>query len=398
LAGRLSILVENRNAFLVLVALISGVKIVLSGIVPPSFDLSDIVTLLQSGHASIGPWVALYPSLYSHALNDTMIQQWLLTVPGNNDLTLQFISLSVRLPIFVLDLAILLAICYTGKTLGSLPAGRLAGLIWFTNPYGLFGIELLGVPDVLAVFLSIASIAMLVHKRPIVSSGLLALGIWVKFFPILLLPPFLLHEAKSDASRRTLTITALLTLAGLAGYLQWTIPSAHLYLTAYSPVAQSFPFIAGEVAINNSAFVLILFYCLMIFFAKNTRNIITLILPSFLVYYAVSNPAPQYLVWVMPLMALDITIVNRSRTWLLAIFYVLAFTNWFFSSSAFLTPSGYSLLMFPLGGNSLPSFSLVITRLLDNSVIINMLLPLISSALYACFLAYAIDTALTWFR
>ena len=398
MVGRLSILVENRNAFLVLVTLISGAKIVLSGIVPASFDLREIVTLIQSAHASLGPWISLYPSLYNHASNATVTEQWLLNGPGNSDLTLQLISLSVRLPLFFLDLAILLALCYVGRSLGSVTSGRLAGLIWFANPYSLFGIELLGVPDVLAVFLFVASIAMLLHKRAILSSVLLALGVWVKFFPILLLPALLLYQAKSNASRRTMIITTLLTFVGLAGYLQWTFPSSHLFLTAYSPVAQPFPFIAGEVAINGSAFVLILFYCLMISFAKNARNLIALLLPSLLVYYAVSNPAPQYLVWAAPLMALDVAIVNRSRSALLAIFYVLAFTNWFFSSSAFLTPSGYSLLMFPLGSDNLPSFSLAITRLLDNSAIINMLVPLISSALYACFLAYAIDVARTWFQ
>jgi hypothetical protein len=99
----------------------------------------------------------------------------------------------------------------------------------------------------------------------------------------------------------------------------------------------------------------------------------------------------------MPIMALDVALVNRSRAGLFAIFYVLAFTNWFFISSAFLTPSGYSLLMIPLGGNTLPWYSLAITQLLDNSVVINMLMPLVSSALYASFLAYAIDTARTWF-
>ena len=398
MSGRLSGLIENQNAFILLFAVISAVKVVLSGIAPASFEMKDIVTLIQSGNVSIGPWIALYPALYNHTSNATLVAQWLLAAPGQTNTNLQMTSLSVRLPLFILDLASSIALYYTGRTLGSVTTGKLTALIWFANPYALFGIELLGVPDVLAVFLLVASIAMLVRKRPLLSSIFLGLGVWVKFFPILLVPALLLYEHRSKAPRKNSIATVLLSLAGLAAYLQWTTPSWRVYLTAYSPVGQPFPFVAGETAINNSAFVLILFYCLMIFFAKNTKNLVTLLLPSFLVYYAVSNPSPQYLIWVAPLMALDVATANRSRAWLLPIFYGLAFTNWFFSSSAFLMPSGYSLLMFPLGGDNLPSFSLAVTRLLDNSIIVNMLLPLVSSALYACFLAYAIDTALTWLR
>jgi hypothetical protein len=398
LPRKLSILVQNQNAFVILVTVISGLKILLSAIVPASFDIREIITLVQSGHASIGPWIALYPSLYNHeASNATLLEQWSLTSPAQMNVNLQLISLSFRLPIFAFDVATLLALCYTGRALGSVTAGRLAGLIWFMNPYTLFGNELLGVPDALATFLVIASITLLAYRHSLLSSLLLGLGVWIKFFPILLLPPLLLYEHRSNASRRNEIATVLFGLAGLVGYLQWTLPSSHLYLTTYSPVGQPFPFIAGQTAINNSAFVLILFYCLMVFFAKNTRSLIALLLPSLLVYYAISNPAPQYLVWTIPIMALDVALVNRSRAGLLAIFYVLAFTNWFFISSAFLTPSGYSLLMIPLGGNTLPWYSLAITQLLDNSVVINMLMPLVSSALYASFLAYAIDTARTWF-
>jgi hypothetical protein len=136
----------------------------------------------------------------------------------------------------------------------------------------------------------------------------------------------------------------------------------------------------------------------MVFFAKNTKSLIALLLPTLLVYYAVSNPAPQYIIWALPLMALDVALVDRSRAYLFATFCILAFANWFFASSAFLTPSGYSLLMVPLGGNDLPSYSQAITQLLDNSAVVNLLLPLVSSALFACVLAYAIDVGRTWFR
>jgi hypothetical protein len=399
LLQKLSVLLGNQKAFVALIAFISALKLILSGLEPASFDLRDIITLVQSPQTSIGPWIALYPPLYAQsASNATLFEQWWLTPPPAMGFNLQLISLSFRLPIFILDLSTGIVLYYAGKSIGSDAMGRLASLIWFANPYSFVAAEILGVPDILATFLVILSLTFLIKKHFFVGAIFLGLGAWVKFYPFLFLLPVLLFEHKSNASLRDKAATLSFGLAGLAGYLWWTLPSWELYLTTYTPVAQPFPFVAGETAINNSAVVLILFYCVMVFFAKNTKSLIALLLPTLLVYYAVSNPAPQYLIWALPLMALDVALVDRSRAYLFVTFCILAFANWFFTSSAFLTPSGYSLLMVPLGGNNLPSYSQAITQLLDNSPVVNLLLPLVSSALFACVLAYAIDVGRTWFR
>ena len=367
-------------------------------IVPASIDLGSIISLVQFSRAPIGPWIILYPPLYAQsASNATLLTQWPITAPSAMSLNLQLISLSFRFPVFLLDLATCIPLYYAGKSMMSAVAGRLAVLIWFANPYAFFGTELLGVPDIMAIFLVVVSFTFLLQKRSLLGAIFLGLSVWAKFYPFLLLLPILLFQHRSGISARDKAATLGCGLLGVGGYLWWTLPSWQLYLTTYTPVAQPFPFVAGETAINNSAVVLILLYCIMVFFARNTKSLIALLLPTLLVYYAVSNPAPQYFIWAMPLMALDIVFVNRSRALLYAAFCTLAFANWFFVSSAFLTLSGYSLLMIPLGGNNLPTYSLAITQLLDNSAVINLLLPLVSSALFACVVAYAIDVARTWF-
>jgi len=95
-------------------------------------------------------------------------------------------------------------------------------------------------------------------------------------------------------------------------------------------------------------------------------------------------------------MAFDIAVLKGRRAILFTVFYTLAIAQWFFTSSGFLTPSSYSLLMIPLGGTSLPWYSRAITALLDNQVSA-LLLPLISSGFYATLLAYAADVARDWF-
>jgi len=373
-------------------------KLLLSTIEPPSFDLGNIISLVHSPGVSIGPWIGLYPPLYiQSAVNSTLLQQWLLAPPIGMNPNFEIIALYFRLPILLLDLATCFVLVLAGKVMGCEGGGRMAALIWFANPYTFFGSELSGTPDILATIMLVISVTLLVQKRYFLSTISLALGIWVKFFPFLVVPAFLMFQYQSKSPKKAMATTLSGGLLGLAGYFSWALPNWHQYLTTYTPVAQPFPFVAGPVAINNSAFVLLLFYFAFMIFAKHTKSLTILLLPTLLVYYAVSNPASQYLIWAMPLMALDLAIVGRSRAALFAIFYGLGFANWFFVSSAFLTPSGYSLLMIPLSGDNLPSYSQAITQLLDNSAIINLIQPFISSAMFACIIAYAIDVVRCWF-
>jgi hypothetical protein len=180
-------------------------------------------------------------------------------------------------------------------------------------------------------------------------------------------------------------------LLGLVSYLSWTYTSDFFFLTNYTPLTQPLPFIAGAGTVNSATFVLIFFYCLLGVFAKKTKDLIAMLLPALLVYYAVSNPYPQYLIWAMPLMAFDIALVNRSRSLLFVIFNALSFAQWIFTSSAFLTPSSYSLLLFSLAGVS-SGF------LLSESYSYTLLMPIVSSSFFAVVLFYALDVGRSWFN
>ena len=377
---------------------IALLKIFLSAVEPASFDLRDIVKLAGSPHSPIGPWIALYPPLYGQTGSSLSgLQPWITQPPS-----MQPISLLFRLPVFAFDVATAIVLYYVAKKTASQIEGRLVFLLWFANPFSLFSIEFLGVPDVAATFFVVLAFWLFVSRRPLYGGVALAFGTWIKFFPILLLPPLMLFAHISGVSGRRIAAVLTIGLIGLAGYLSWLSPiggsfsSSIFYLTNYTPVTQPFPFIYGSSAVNGSAFILILFYCLLGLFWKKSKDLIGILLLTFLVYYAVSNPYPQYLIWAMPLMALDIALLKRRRVILFAIFYTLAFAQWFFTSSAFLTPSNYSLLVIPLADDVLPWYSHVVTSLLEDYATI-LLLPLVSSAFYACLLVYAADVARAWF-
>ena len=314
------------------------------------------------------------------------------------DLSMQLISLLFRLPIFIFDLATAIALYYAGKTMASPIEGRLASLIWFANPLSLLSIELLGVPDVVPTFLVLVAVILLISRRPLLCGVCLGVSVWIKFYPILLLPPLLLYAHTHGVSWRRKSAIMVPGLVGLVGYLSWILlPFGLTYLRNYTPVTQPLEVVGGFV-VNGMAFALIFFYCLVALFAKRI-NLIALLLATLLVFYFSSSLTIyhlQYLTWSFPLMALDIALLKRSRAVLFVIFNALAFALSFFVSSAFLTPSGYSLVMIPLGGSNLPWYSQAVTTLLQ-SFSVTLLLPFVSSSLVACILVYVVDLARSWF-
>jgi len=393
LFGNISMLIRSRNAFLTVMMAMGALKLILSAISPASFDLRDMIAMVASGHFPVGPWILLYPRLYNQTPSALeQLKVWSLAAPPGLSSMLLQVSLLFRLPVFAFDVSTAIALYFVGKRMASPVEGMLASLLWFINPYSLFSIELLGVPDVAATFLMVMALWMAISERHFLSGLFLGLGVWVKLFPVLLLPPLLLYAHSRGVRWKSVGWMLCLGLIGLVGYLSWIFPFGAMYLTHYTPVTQPLSFIAGEHAVNGSALWLILFYCLLGFCSKRIRTLLGPLLLTLLVYYALSNPYPQYVIWAMPLMALDVALVSRRRGLLLAFCYALAFVQWFFASSAFLTPSGYSFLMIPLGGANVPWYSQAIGKFLD-SPFNRLFVPLVSSGFYASVLVYAADVA-----
>jgi hypothetical protein len=395
----LSIFVRNRSAFLVLVGVAAALKLILSAVAPASFDLRDIITLVASGHAPIGPWLLLYPPLYNQTASHTsQVALWPLTASLGSDPGMAQLSLLFRLPVFLFDLATMIALYYVGKKLKSPVEGRLMGLVWFLNPFAFFGVELLGLPDVACVFLITLSFLLLLLQRPLPSAAALALGAFIKLFPIFLLPPLLVYLHLKGASRRLLLSATFVGVWGFVAYLAWVTPYGFEYLITPTPVTELVPFLGGiPNTVNPVTFGMLAFYFILVIFLKKPA-LLPAFLSTFLVYYLLAAPGPQYFIWILPLIAIDIAFADRLRALLIAALLTFAFIQWFLVSTAFLTPSGYSLLMFPLGGTNIPSFSVAIGEFLDSNLVGIIILPLVSSATYACALAYTVEQVRSSFR
>jgi len=408
IVNRLSAFLSGRMSFLVLMAAAAALKLVISAVVPASHDLRNILISVEFGSDQSSPWVALEAQMFEFWRSVTHSTQsgadWWQTPPPAMSMDLRLLSLFLRLPTFVFDLAIAFTLYFTILRLASSREAKLVTLLWFLNPFTTFEIEMLSVPDVAATFLTLVAVFFLLRKREILAGLFLAAGIAVKLYPILLVPPILLYARERLETRlRSQVLLVLLPLCGLIAYLGWVFPTGKFSLapfTDYSPITQPMTvmFVFGYPVhyISVASVALVTFYFAIWVFAKRAIWITDTILPVLLVYYTFFNPYPQYFVWALPFLTLDVILVRRQRLPLLALLLALAFGAWFTLSAAYLTPSGYSLFLFPLEAANLPWYSQMINSFLrSNSA--ELVAPLLFSALYATTLIYALDVARGWF-
>jgi hypothetical protein len=394
-----SIFIRNKNAFLALVALGAALKLVLSAIAPASLDLMQIILLVARGHAPIGPWIALYPPLYNQTTTNAnqLLLTWVPTASLGSAPSLTQVSLLFRIPVFLFDLATAVVLFWIGKKMKSSVEGRLMALVWFLNPFSFFGVELLGLPDVVCAFLVALSFLLLIFERPLMSAAALGLGAFVKLFPIFLLPPLLMYMHLKGARRSRLLCATAVGVLGFLGYFGWVLPSGLIFLVTPTPVTQLVTLVGGIAnTVNSVAFGMFAFYCLMFIFMKKTAPL-SIFLSTLLLYYILTMPGPQYLIWLLPLIAVDVVFVDRLGVLMVSALLAFAFAQWFMVSSAFLAPSGYSLLMFPLGGAVRPSYAVAIGNFLDSDLVGIIILPLISSATFALLLTYIVEQIRLWF-
>jgi len=403
-----SIFVRSRTAFLVLMIAAALFKLLLSSLAPASFSLREIIRWVEVS-VSVGPWVTLDAQIYSFwrtvTLSKATAVDWWSTAPTAMSSDLRLLSLLLRLPSFIFDAAIAIALYSFVLEFASKRGARLASLLWFLNPYTLFAVEMLGVPDVATAFLSLLAVTFLCKRRIILASLFLAGGIAIKFYPVLLLPPILLYCRRILKTERGSELALVsLSLLGLAAYLTWDFQFGSAlviyvlteYTSVTQPMSELFQYIAAT-RISPAAVVLIVLYFAIWLLAKTDR-ITDLILPVFLIYYTFSDPYPQYYVWALPFLVLDIVLLKRRHLGLLTMLLAFVFGYWFISSNGFLTPSGYSLLLLPLDGSSLPWYSQLIRSFLKSSSTSYLLAPLLYAGLGATTFIYALEIMRFWFR
>jgi hypothetical protein len=382
------------------------IKLSAAALVPSSFELQEVILMTVGREGGSGPWVALENEMVllwmwlTSSVNLPI--DWSRAVPfvkPNGEISL-LLALT-RLPAFLTDVATTVVLyLVVVRSSSSAERARLAALVWFLNPYTIFAIELLAVPDILAAFMTLLATVLVLYKKPVLSALPLAVGIAVKFYPVLLVPVFLIVCLPKVRRKRLFAMAyAVFMSLGLIGYFNWA--SSGLPISAlinYSPTVQPMDSIFNTfpgTRISLVTVVLVVTYVATYLSVRRSQlNPAIAVLATILMYFAFSDPYPQYLLWSLPFLVFDLTYSKRHGVLLTAL-VGLQLADWFFMSDGFLTPSGYSMLLFALKGQNLAPYSLSIGMFLNQFG--DFAVDIASTLLYAISLIYVVDVIRYWF-
>ena len=183
-------------------AALAAIKLWFSSVTPASFDLQNMTAILNPTFQN-SPWMILERQIFNSwklatASTDMDAAKWWLTPPGEMTPDLLLLALLFRLPTFLADIGVSLALyLVTMKATQSTELSRLSCLVWFLNPYSFLAAELLGVPDIAVAFLTVLTMLFLRFRRILPAGLCLALAIGLKLYPILLVPVMVLFLRKS---------------------------------------------------------------------------------------------------------------------------------------------------------------------------------------------------------
>jgi hypothetical protein len=345
----------------IVVAILAGaLKIILASVSTGTGDFPAFVGIAQSAFLSLRQGLFPYPDAYtgmalflapfyalwaalpidhppiSHMIGD----KYFVVTPAS-----LLLVLSMKLPIFVLDLATAVFIFYLVRRLTySAALGGRGFLLWYLNPYNTFMIEIWGSYDIVPAAILLLAVLLAVRSHWVKSAVSLFAATVLRIFPLLLFPTFWFSVDRTSKRRGIwfagaylapiLAVFILLALkfgsfhaigdiiVGTATYERWILP-----------ILYGFPITSGLDLAPNVVDVpvpLILFalpvqlYVIAAFWRKNRCSILDMTLASLLVYFAASFHEPYHFTWVTPLLTAYVA-MKKERLTLFGYLFLAAF-------------------------------------------------------------------------
>jgi hypothetical protein len=210
--------------------------------------------------------------------------------------------------------------------------GCLPVFAWLLNPLVVLGGEMAGNYDMIVAAFVFMSVLFLSERRYSVAIGLFAVSVALKFYPLILLPVYLLW---GKSNRRRWFILGLAALSGAASYIYWASYYARDFMASFMlPSGNPFVFHPSEVLLTpyDSRIGLAVAFSLLYAFILHLQgfeDVLKASLGVILLYTAFSDLNPTYLLCVLPLMTVDSMSGGRAR--LYAAYTALASTLQFFT-------------------------------------------------------------------
>lgn len=288
---------------------------------------------------------------------------------GSNNPNLFPYLFTMKLPYLLFDVAgALFLLRFFDSTEEKLRAYK----FWMINPIVIFGTYLMGQFDIIPTFFIIIAFYFVYRKDPIKSLLFLGLSAALKNFALLLILPFVLIQGRS------LKDYVKLTFFGLLPYLLTTGPFmfSSYYRQASMLASQNKRLFDMQLSIGygQSLYVFIIGYVFVLalaFYYKREgsfREVLNISLAAFILLYAFSLWNPQWLIWIMPLLAIQFALDRRMWPYHLILFVSFIFiTFWWGKDLA-------GALFMPLNSRffaALPAPSEVIGRFISANGLIN---------------------------
>jgi hypothetical protein len=383
----------GKLAPILTVGLALAVKGFISSISIWGFDFLYTVKAILYPHplpASKTYWVYINQLLYRLWLRlpieHTDLTSWmgLKVFPLTWDFCL--LTFMLKLPILLLDAVCGLLVYGIALTGSDESTARRSLYLWIWNPYVTLTAEMMGTNDLFPTALTLLTVLLVIRREWVKSSLSAFASVASKFYPLLIIPVLAIHVREA----RRAAVILVSSSAGVVAYFYWVWRSLgsnfHLTLLEYSPltyhVSELLISPRSDLNIGLATFSSILFLYLIYRF-WNSGETVNAILTFLLAYFAFANWWPQYLLMIMPFMALK---AGCNKRWLL------------YSSTITITAFFISLLSFNLSGEIhlfyitnyygwMREASAVLQRL-STDVVAKLVLQPVLRSIYACLSIY----------
>ena len=284
-----------------------------------------LIHLIHSGYLFIiKPLIPNIDQLSVVLLNkDT----WISWIDFNNNIFVYRILTLFKLPYLVADIAcilILMRLLYDDEPLKRLKVFK----YWALNPLVIFITYVFARHEIIGIFVALLAILLAKYNRKYWAVIVLAIGIALRFFPVMMLPFLIIYLSRKKRDYIIFSIIGVVGLLALEAFSYFYFGRSVIFSLLN---AQHFDYILSaklDLIIHDTIFLFIVGYVLLILSFIHQRNktygvFLNYCGMAYLLYVAISYFHPQYLMWTVPFLILIFVRKNSVYYYHLAQFILL---------------------------------------------------------------------------
>ncbi len=299
----------------------------------------------------------------------------------------------VKLPLLILDILTGLLLYHLVQSEG-LDKRRaiFAFWLWFLNPYVVLVNELWGAVDLLPTFLVLLTLSYLKPDRKKLRAAV-AFGAATAFklFPILLLPVFSLIGKRSKFNY-LLVASGVLGVAVYLGWVTYAGLNPWLTLREYGQFTQYF----DEYAVSSpngytlglcTVGLVVAYSLLAEKWAGGMSGLVSGTVLVFLVFFSLANWSPQFLIWLIPFLVLDVVLGGRRLLYMTLLLATALFMS-ILAFNGYFTSNGNAFFFVPANNSVLSQLTEAYARLAQADVVIRLVGPLLRALFVSTCIVY----------